>query len=1057
MFQPIKTKKAKWLVAFILILGVCFLVGGHNRSKWLNKGEGQKVPVWLKKEPAITGEEKQASILPQRMLPKLAALSVPFIPNAGQLDDQVKFEAPILSGSFYLTSESLVYSFIKKDISRAAIDGGRRNRTKVSGRNSFEPAKLIAFKEVLLDGQGQTVKFSPRGEKPSATTVSCFRGNSSSTWKSGLTTYSIVSLGEIYPGVELQLRAAASNIEKVFFLRPGISPDVIRLKVEGVQSLSASPEGKLTVVTAEGPINMSKPLAFQETGGIKTEVDVEYAVRSGTEYGFKIAAYDPSIPLVIDPAIDTLLASTFLGGNGSEDSIHIALDPSGYVYVSGQTNSTDFPDVMGVFGVDSYGSIFISKFDRDLSLLLSSVFLGGSHWDLPQAFALDGSGSVFIAGLTYSHDFPVTAGAFDSTFHGSAYWDAFLSKFDSELTTLQASTYLGGSLGDEINSIAFDSSDNIYAGGATESTEFPVSPSAFQTVKKANYDGFVCAFDPNLSVLRASTFIGGLDVDDVSSLALDSSGNVYSTGRTFSSDFPVSSGAYDTVISDQDVFVAKFDPELTNLEACTYLGGSSAELESKIVIDNSGEVLVAGSTSSADFPVTPGAYDQSLSSYGEDIFISRFSGDLSNLKASTFLGGSWGESCLDMILDGAGNVYIVGETHSADFPVTYGSYDLTFNGRQGQSDTDAFVSRLNGSLSYLAASTYLGGIEGPWELASSIAIDPSGNLYVAGYTWCADFPVTSNAYDKTFNGGVDAFISKFSVQEVIDLDVTIDTSPSGFSVIVDGEPYVGPAVFHWREGTEHTISVSSPLGLSTAVPKPARTQVQPSRWGKMPETGMRSRLTPNRSGEGGTRYSFSRWSDGGEQSHTITVRSSTWQYIAYFTRQYTLSVGVNPPEGGTVNPSGLNWLNEGVKAIVMATANSGYEFSSWSGDIIGNSSSISVTMDSPKSLTANFIKASYPPVNLSLQRLENNLIFFKEYINRLSWQPNPLNIIQMSSYRLYYKPRGSGDENYRRLTEVNASTLSYDHRGLKLTDLYTYRITAVNIEGHEGQPVEISN
>ena len=226
---------------------------------------------------------------------------------------------------------------------------------------------------------------------------------------------------------------------------------------------------------------------------------------------------------------------------------------------------------------------------------------------------------------------------------------------------------------------------------------------------------------------------------------------------TSSSDFPTTIGAYDTSYGgDRDAFVSKLNSDLTNLLASTFLGGSERDHGGAIAIDQNGNIYAAGHTDSSDFPITTGAYDTSYGGYG-DAFVSKLNSDLTNLLASTYLGGSsdeWGNS---IVLDPDGNVFLAGDTESSDFPSTPSAYDISFNGV----NSDTFVSKLNSDLTNLLSSTYLGGTFDEW--GNSIATDSSGNIYLAGETNSSDFPTTTNAYDTSYNGGYgDAFISKLN-------------------------------------------------------------------------------------------------------------------------------------------------------------------------------------------------------------------------------------------------------------------------------------------------------
>jgi hypothetical protein len=236
-----------------------------------------------------------------------------------------------------------------------------------------------------------------------------------------------------------------------------------------------------------------------------------------------------------------------------------------------------------------------------------------------------------VAGWTGSDDFPTTPGAYDRSHNGD--WDAFISKLNSDLTKLLASTFLGGSNGEGAYAIAIDSSGNVYVTGNTSSSDFPTTPGAYDTSYNDDVDVFVSKLDANLTKLLASTFLGGGDGDDANAIAIDSSGNVYVVGKTWSTDFPTTIGAYDTSFKGgddfhfSDAFISKLNSNLTQLLASTYLGGSSADIANALAIDSSGNVYVAGWTNSKNFPTTSRAYDRRRD--GSEVFISKFDANLS--------------------------------------------------------------------------------------------------------------------------------------------------------------------------------------------------------------------------------------------------------------------------------------------------------------------------------------------------------------------------------------------------------------------------------------------
>jgi hypothetical protein len=333
-------------------------------------------------------------------------------------------------------------------------------------------------------------------------------------------------------------------------------------------------------------------------------------------------AYDTSYNRVgdifvskFDSSLTNLLASTYFGGKDVDSAFAISLDSSGNVYVAGYTNSSDFPTTPGAYDT-SYGSSwhpegFVIKFDNSLTSLLGSTYLGGDYnSDMVYAMSVDGSGNVYVAGLTYtiwSSVFPTTTGAYDTSFNGAR--DGFVSKLNNSLTSLLASTFLGGSSNDYVRALSIDGSGNIYVVGQTSSSDFPVTTGAYDT--SVNGDNmFVSKLDSSLTSLISSTYLGGSRYDYARALSIDSLGNIYVAGETSSSDFPTTTGAYDTSLDGMyDGFVSKLNNSLTSLLASTFLGGSRYDYVRALSIDGSGNIYVAGCTTSSDFPTTSDADD----------------------------------------------------------------------------------------------------------------------------------------------------------------------------------------------------------------------------------------------------------------------------------------------------------------------------------------------------------------------------------------------------------------------------------------------------------------
>lgn len=277
--------------------------------------------------------------------------------------------------------------------------------------------------------------------------------------------------------------------------------------------------------------------------------------------------------------------------------------------------------------------------------------------------------------------------------------------------------------------------------------------------------------------LLFSTFLGGAGEDRADTVALDAAGNFYVVGGTSSIEFPITPGAFDTTLSDKDAVIVKLNPTGAQLLYATFVGGSHVEHAYGIALDASNNAYVVGSTQSADFPVTAGAFDATFGGgqckLGDvyplpcpDAFALKLNATGTALVYATYLGGNDYDTPYATIVDGAGNAYTIGQTHSDNFPTTSSAFDTSYNGDaeypgDGYWYGDAFITKLNSSGSGLVYSTYLGGssYDSRW---GDIALLPNEDVVVVGMTGSSDFPITAGAFDTTHNGGADAYVTRLN-------------------------------------------------------------------------------------------------------------------------------------------------------------------------------------------------------------------------------------------------------------------------------------------------------
>ncbi len=506
----------------------------------------------------------------------------------------------------------------------------------------------------------------------------------------------------------------------------------------------------------------------------------------GIDAVFSLDRGEPRYDLVIEPGSDPSQIEMAIDG---ADSIALA-GPNTLVIRTSMGNIEEhallaYQDADGVrrpvecaFQISDGNriSFHVGVFDRSKRLvidpLIYSTYLGGSAHSYGSAIAVDRSGNAFVTGTTYATDFPVTAGAYQSSNNGAPGYNVFITKLNRGGTNVLYSTYLGGSegnWGDAGTGIAIDTAGNAYVTGFTNSTDFPTTPGALQRRSKSttyNYgNAFVAKLNATGTALLYSTYLGGSDGyfdgdgETASGIAVDSIGEAYVIGTSSSSDFPTTKGAFQTknpafsynIESDgRSAFVTKLNARGNGLIYSTYLGGSKSPPPSlpglapsggaAIALDRSGNAFVTGWTAAIDFPVTPGAYRTSNGSDEVLAFVTKLNASGTGLVYSTYLGGSGykntteGDVPSGIAIDSVGEAFVTGGTESSDFPVTPGAFQST-----NHALSNAFVTKLNAAGTALVYSTYLGG--SGHDAASSIAIDRAGNALIAGSTSSSDFPV----------------------------------------------------------------------------------------------------------------------------------------------------------------------------------------------------------------------------------------------------------------------------------------------------------------------------
>ena len=480
--------------------------------------------------------------------------------------------------------------------------------------------------------------------------------------------------------------------------------------------------------------------------GNQRQLEYDFVVSPGADPRQIKFEVDGAERLEIDAAGDLVLHVA-----GGEVRQH---KPIVYQQIAGQRR--DIPGRF-VFSDQRQVSFEVRGYDASQPLvvdpvLVYSTYLGGSGIDPGNAIAVDSAGNAYVTGTTSPTDFPTASPL--QTASGGGY-DIFVAKLNAAGSALIYSTYLGGSGYDAGYGIAVDSAGNAYVTGYTTSTNFPTASPLQASFGGGFNDAFVAKLNAAGSALLYSTYLGGSADDYSYGIAVDSAGNAYVTGYTLSTNFPTASPLQAANAGAADTFVTKVNAAGSALVYSTYLGGSGNDQGLGIAVDSAGNAYVAGYTGSTNFPTASPLQAANGGGGNFDAFVAKLNAAGSALVYSTYLGGSGQDMGWGIAVDSAGNAYVTGRTASTNLP-TASPLQAT-NGGGGY--YDAFVAKLNAAGSALVYSTYLGGSDN--DIGHGIAVDSSGNVYVAGYATSTNFP-TASPLQAANAGGADTFVAKLN-------------------------------------------------------------------------------------------------------------------------------------------------------------------------------------------------------------------------------------------------------------------------------------------------------
>ena len=709
-------------------------------------------------------------------------LPLSFEANRGQSDAQVKFLSRGQGYTLFLTNDEAVLS-----LRRPAIANADRDKLAKLSAADFRPTNQnSAVLHMKLVGANPAAEIAASDEQEGKSNY--FIGNDPSQWRADIANYSKVRYRDAYPGVDLVYYGNQQQLEYDFVVAPGSDPRSITLDVSSASSVSGkrssaplriAENGDLLVPTEGGEVRFHKPAVYQvsvstdthEIGGnpadltAKNSVDGRWVLKSRNQVGFEVASYDASRPLVIDPALSY---STYIGGTGTDGAFGVAIDQFGSAYVTGFTTSTNFP-TKNPFQKTLAGGVdtFVLKLNRTGTALAYSTYLGGSSTEYPFGIAVDSTGAAYELGNTGSANFPVTAGAYQTTCAScSNYPDVFLTKLNSTGNALVYSTFVGGSGDDRAFGITLDSANNAYFVGWTTSNNFPTTANAFQSANNGGIsDAFVTEVNAAGSALVYSTYLGGSGQDVGFGIALDSANNTIVTGYSYSLDFPVTAGAFQTTTTvNGAAWVTKLNVGGSSEIYSTYLGGTDGtSAGNSIRVDSAGNAYVTGYTCASDFPTTAGVFQSTFggdcTSAGGDAFVTKLNPTGTAPVFSSYLGGAGDDVGFSIGIDQSNNIYVIGRSSSTNYPTTPGAFQTSTAGGY-----DCIYSIINPTGTQLLYSTYIGGTA--VDVAFVMAVDKLGNSYVIGRTYSTNFPVTPGVLQSTLKGSTNAIVFKFSAGDM---------------------------------------------------------------------------------------------------------------------------------------------------------------------------------------------------------------------------------------------------------------------------------------------------
>lgn len=698
-----------------------------------------------------------------------------FIENIGQWPGSVRFLVAARGANVWITDEGTMFDHYI--LPRPGEDV------------LFAPDRKRRMAEFLdtSDARGHRFRMLPQGKTGSRhygahgrleLYHNYFIGNDPSRWKANVPLHSEVLVEDVFEGIDQRFYLDSGALRYDFIIQPKADPSLLVFLFDGDVTLGVNGNGELVIGSAVGDILHRDLRAYQFVGGTRRSVECRYQIK-GNELRFVVGEYDSDLPLVIDP----IVASTYLGGIGSEYETSVAVDPAGSIVVAGHSSSHDFPTTPGAWQLPlaNYMGSYVAKLSSDLGSYVFATYFGASTgstraWDV----TVNQNGNIYLCGEANSLDFPTTPGVVGPVAVSNP--ESFITAFNSSGTSLVFSTLITGSQHNGLWDLEVDAGSNVYAAGY-------FAPSSYLKL------------DPTGSTI---VYSGTIANGSIIGLAVSQGGEMVLSGETSSAQFPVTPGAFRTTYSggSKDGFVLRLDATGGSIAAATYLGGGSSDLAVSVALNSLGRIVVAGLTQSPDFPTSPGSFDPVFNGVG-DGFIATFSPDLSTLISSTFFGGSVHDAIQTVGVLPGDRLVVSGNTRSVDLPLTTGAPDATIV------DVEGMVAVFDPGCTGLYYSTFLGGSMAD-HISSHVFHSPT-TLVVGGFTESMDFPITPGVVDPMNPGGWDGFITLLQIPG-ISTSVTQGVN-DGLASDIALHTFPNP----FNNGTHIRFTLTEPTDLSVSV------------------------------------------------------------------------------------------------------------------------------------------------------------------------------------------------------------------------------------------------